>query len=110
ARRSSGSTSSSASRRDAAPGVAPTPRVPGRRPHHLVVSGLVLAVDGGNSKTDVALCSADGTVLAAVRRPTPWHPAVGLVPGLDRLDELVSRVAVAAGRPADRPVADVVSA
>ena len=28
----------------------------------------VLAIDGGNSKTDVALVAADGTLLASVRR------------------------------------------
>jgi N-acetylglucosamine kinase-like BadF-type ATPase len=29
----------------------------------------VLAIDGGNSKTDVALVAADGSVLAALRGP-----------------------------------------
>ena len=50
----------------------------------------VLAVDGGNSKTDVALCTADGELLAAVRGPTTSHQAVGLDVGLDRLAGLVA--------------------
>jgi len=29
----------------------------------------VLAIDGGNSKTDVALVAADGSLLASVRGP-----------------------------------------
>lgn len=51
---------------------------------------LLLAVDGGNSKTDVALCTADGALLAAVRGPTTSHQAVGLDAGLDRLAGLVA--------------------
>jgi N-acetylglucosamine kinase-like BadF-type ATPase len=53
------------------------------------VSGAaVLAVDGGNSKTDVALVNADGSVLALVRGPlsSPQHlgvdGALGVVEGL----------------------------
>jgi N-acetylglucosamine kinase-like BadF-type ATPase len=42
-------------------------------------SAAVLAVDGGNSKTDLALVSADGSVLALVRGPlsSPHHLGVG---------------------------------
>jgi N-acetylglucosamine kinase-like BadF-type ATPase len=38
-------------------------------------AGLVLAVDGGNSKTDLALVRADGALLAFVRGPlgSPFH-------------------------------------
>lgn len=57
----------------------------------------VLAVDGGNSKTDVALVAPDGSLLAAVRGPTISHQAVGLEPGMDRLTELVEAAAVRAG-------------
>ena len=39
---------------------------------------VVLAVDGGNSKVDVALVAADGHVLAAVRGPTISHQAIPL--------------------------------
>ena len=41
---------------------------------------VILAVDGGNSKTDAALCTSDGELLAAVRGPTTSHQAVGLEP------------------------------
>jgi N-acetylglucosamine kinase-like BadF-type ATPase len=61
------------------------------------VKDLILAVDGGNSKTDVALCSSGGELLAAVRGPTTSHQAVGLEPGLDRLSGLVGRVLADAG-------------
>lgn len=67
----------------------------------------VLAVDGGNSKTDVALVGPDGRLLAAVRGPTTSHQAVGLENGMDRLAELVADVASRAGLGADRPVAGV---
>ncbi|HEY4189002.1 MAG TPA: BadF/BadG/BcrA/BcrD ATPase family protein [Candidatus Limnocylindrales bacterium] len=50
---------------------------------------VILAVDGGNSKTDVALCSADGRLLAAVRGPTTSHQAIGLEAGLERLAGLI---------------------
>jgi N-acetylglucosamine kinase-like BadF-type ATPase len=37
---------------------------------------LVLAIDGGNSKTDLALVHADGEVVALVRGPqSSHHPA-----------------------------------
>jgi N-acetylglucosamine kinase-like BadF-type ATPase len=51
----------------------------------------VLAVDGGNSKTDLALLRADGAVLALVRGPgsSPHH--IGLGGCLDVLEELVRR-------------------
>ena len=72
------------------------------------MTAAVLAVDGGNSKTDVALVAADGGLLAAVRGPTTSHQAVGLEAGMDRLVGLVERAAVAAGLdPAARPVAPV---
>jgi len=48
----------------------------------------VLAVDGGNSKTDLALVGADGSLLALVRGPlsSPHHLGVdGCVQVLDRL-------------------------
>jgi len=44
-------------------------------------SAAVLAVDGGNSKTDVALVAADGTLLASVRGPG--------VPGVAKLGETI---------------------
>jgi N-acetylglucosamine kinase-like BadF-type ATPase len=51
----------------------------------------VLAVDGGNSKTDVALVGADGTLLARVRGGTVSHQAIGLAAGGARLAQLVDQ-------------------
>lgn len=76
----------------------------------------VLAVDGGNSKTDVALVSADGRLLAAVHGPTTSHQQVGLATGAAGLGDLVDRaaaearaggVAASTGTAGGRPVADL---
>jgi N-acetylglucosamine kinase-like BadF-type ATPase len=67
----------------------------------------ILAVDGGNSKTDLALVAANGTLLSAVRGPTVSHQAVGLEPGTARLVELASTAAVRAGLDAKRPLAEL---
>jgi N-acetylglucosamine kinase-like BadF-type ATPase len=50
----------------------------------------VLAVDGGNSKTDVAIVDEAGRLLAAVRGETSSHQAVGLGRGMERLAALVA--------------------
>ncbi len=64
---------------------------------------LVLAVDGGNSKTDVALVDGDGRLLAAARGQTTSHQQVGGDAGMQRLSALVTNAYVAAGvRGADR--------
>ena len=57
----------------------------------------VLAVDGGNSKTDVAIVSDDGRLLAAVRGGTSSHQAVGLGDGMERLAGLVAEAFAGAG-------------
>ena len=57
----------------------------------------VLAVDGGNSKADLALVAADGTLLAAVHGPSISHQAVGIEHGMATLDSLADRAAAAAG-------------
>ncbi len=68
----------------------------------------VLAVDGGNSKTDVALVAPDGTLLAAVRGATTSHQAVGLEAGVARLVGLVEEAARMAGLdPSLRPISAV---
>ena len=61
----------------------------------------VLAIDGGNSKTDVALIGWDGTVLAALRGPGASHEGHGVDGAMRRLGELVLAVADKAG--IDRP-------
>jgi N-acetylglucosamine kinase-like BadF-type ATPase len=68
----------------------------------------ILAVDGGNSKADIALVTADGTLLAAVRGPTISHQAVGLEAGLDNLESSVATALTRAKLPPDRrPVAEL---
>lgn len=57
----------------------------------------VLAVDGGNSKTDVALVGGDGRLLAAVRGPTSSHQAVGVEQGMERLAAFVAEAHALAG-------------
>ena len=49
------------------------------------MTGLLLAVDGGNSKTDVVLLERDGTVLGAHRGPTVSHQQVELDEAARRL-------------------------
>ena len=59
----------------------------------------VLAVDGGNSKTDLAIVDLDGTVLAAVRGPgsSPHH--VGVAGSVERISALYDQARAAARRP-----------
>ena len=67
---------------------------------------LILAVDGGNSKTDLALAGADGSVLAVARGPysSPHH--IGLDGCLQVLDELFAEALERAGlEPGQRRVA-----
>ena len=64
----------------------------------------VLAIDGGNSKTDLALVASDGSVLAAVRGPGSGAPnASTLAPLVDELARL-------AGLDGSAPVARHISA
>jgi N-acetylglucosamine kinase-like BadF-type ATPase len=71
----------------------------------------VLAIDGGNSKTDVALIADDGTVLAALRGPGTSQEHLGLDGAMRATDPLISAVAELAGLPAgEGPVARHTSA
>jgi N-acetylglucosamine kinase-like BadF-type ATPase len=74
------------------------------------VPTAVLAIDGGNSKTDVALVGADGTVLAAIRGGTSSHQVIGREAALAGLTELVAAAAGQAGLPVGVPVAEHTSA
>jgi N-acetylglucosamine kinase-like BadF-type ATPase len=67
----------------------------------------VLAVDGGNSKTDVALVRADGELLSLVRGPLTSPHQIGAEGALAVLDDLVAQAAVQAGLDLDGPVAEV---
>jgi N-acetylglucosamine kinase-like BadF-type ATPase len=63
------------------------------------VSGPILAVDGGNSKVDVALVAPDGRLLGAVRGPTISHQAVSIDTAVERLRDLVAAAGGAATPP-----------
>ena len=65
----------------------------------------VVAFDVGNSKTDVAIVSADGSVLGALRGPTSSHQQVGLQAGFATLTSLAERAARQAGLDACGPTA-----
>ncbi|MET7618182.1 BadF/BadG/BcrA/BcrD ATPase family protein [Streptomyces sp. NPDC005408] len=57
----------------------------------------VLAIDAGNSKTDVAVIGADGAVLAAARGGGFQPPRVGVEAAIDALAEPVGRALAEAG-------------
>ncbi|MCX4823129.1 ATPase [Streptomyces sp. NBC_01142] len=56
----------------------------------------VLAIDAGNSKTDVAVVAADGTVLGRARGGGFQPPAVGVEAAVDSLARTVAAAATAA--------------
>jgi N-acetylglucosamine kinase-like BadF-type ATPase len=69
-------------------------------------STAILAVDGGNSKTDVALVDAGGGVLGAARGPGTSHHHLGVPAAMDALEALVTAACHDAGLPpGDRPLA-----
>ena len=57
----------------------------------------MLAIDGGNSKTDLALIGLDGTVLAALRGPGASHEDYGIEGAMRRLGEMIRPTADRAG-------------
>jgi N-acetylglucosamine kinase-like BadF-type ATPase len=60
----------------------------------------VLAVDGGNSKAELALIAPNGRLLAAARGPSISHQAVGLEQGMANLRALAAKAASSARREA----------
>ncbi|MGW2416179.1 N-acetylglucosamine kinase [Streptomyces tubercidicus] len=64
------------------------------------LTGTALAVDAGNSKTDVALVATDGSVLATARGGGFRPPTVGTERAVDVLAPLVRTVLAQAGRAA----------
>lgn len=68
---------------------------------------MILAVDGGNSKTDLALVAPDGRLLAALRGPTTSHQQIGFGPGIERMAALVADLRGRAGLAADAPPARI---
>ncbi|MCM1949483.1 ATPase [Streptomyces sp. G2] len=71
------------------------------------LDGVLLAVDAGNSKTDVAVLAPDGTVLGTARGGGFQPPLVGVAEAVDVLAEIVGRAWRAAGGPADPSFAHV---
>jgi N-acetylglucosamine kinase-like BadF-type ATPase len=65
----------------------------------------VLAIDGGNSKTEAALVAADGTVLARQRGPGSNWQIIGRDEAMRVLGDLAAAVGLAAGRSTAFPVA-----
>jgi hypothetical protein len=59
--------------------------------------GAVLAIDGGNTKTDVALVAADGTLLASVRGGGSNYQGIGTERMTQVLTKLVAEADTAAG-------------
>ena len=73
------------------------------------MTAAVLAIDGGNSKTDVALVDDRGQVLAHVRGPGSSPHALGIAGCAALLDELVGKAAAQAGRAGTSDVAALAS-
>jgi N-acetylglucosamine kinase-like BadF-type ATPase len=61
------------------------------------VTAAVLAIDGGNSKTDVALIDEDGTLLGHARGPGSCHQSIGVDATMRVLGDLVRDAATDAG-------------
>jgi N-acetylglucosamine kinase-like BadF-type ATPase len=72
-------------------------------------AAAIRAVDGGNSKTDVALVGADGEVLGAARGPGASHQGLGVQGAMAALEALIAAACRDAGGvdPPERPLADV---
>ena len=70
------------------------------------MSALVLAVDGGNSKTDVALVDRSGRAVAHVRGPGSSPHSLGIEGSAALVDDLVAKAAAHAGLDGPRHVAE----
>jgi N-acetylglucosamine kinase-like BadF-type ATPase len=74
------------------------------------VTAAVLAIDGGGSKTEMALVAADGRLLASARGGGSSHQLVGWAAALEVQASLVREVAMKAGLAAGATVAAHTSA
>jgi N-acetylglucosamine kinase-like BadF-type ATPase len=61
---------------------------------------IIVAVDGGNSKTDVVLADADGAVLTTATGPLSTPHVLGVPGSLELLSRLIAQVRAQAGIPA----------
>jgi N-acetylglucosamine kinase-like BadF-type ATPase len=86
---------------EAAVDAAPGPRT---------YAGLVLAVDGGNSKTDVALATEDGVVLAHAQGGPFTPQTTGIPSALAAVAEAVGEIRARLALPEDVPLARHLSA
>ena len=68
---------------------------------------IVIAVDGGNSKTHLALADTSGAVLALVRGPLSSPHHIGLSGAISTLEELLDDALADAGMNGEKPVADL---
>ncbi len=65
---------------------------------------VALAVDGGNSKTDVVLVQADGSVLGRARGQGSNHQLVGMEGALEALSAAIAAAGAAGGMPVTTPL------
>lgn len=70
-----------------------------------VTEAAVIAIDGGNSKTDVAVIGADGSVLGVARGGNSNHQGIGRDGTARVLNELVRAATALAGLPTDGRIA-----
>ncbi|WP_340684375.1 BadF/BadG/BcrA/BcrD ATPase family protein [Amycolatopsis coloradensis] len=71
---------------------------------------VVVAIDGGNSKTDVLIVSRDGRVLGQSRGPGASPQNIGVDGSVQALEKLVLEALRGAGLPGERPFATHTSA
>jgi N-acetylglucosamine kinase-like BadF-type ATPase len=71
-----------------------------------MTAGLLLAIDGGNHKTDVALVRPDGSLAALVRGPGSSPQRLGPAGAVEVLTDLVGAARARAGVDEDLPFAD----
>src|SRR5439155_23671763 len=99
-------------RRQAVPALPVRPSAPlswsaGSRGIRMNHDQVVLAVDGGNSKTDLALVRADGEVLGLARGPLSSPHHLGLDGALDVLQRLFDQASREAGLARNGAVATI---
>ena len=75
-----------------------------------VTGAAVLAIDGGNSKTEVALATADGMVLACVQVGGFTPHLDGMAGAVSVAGQGVALIRAELGLPADEPVAELLAA
>jgi N-acetylglucosamine kinase-like BadF-type ATPase len=73
-------------------------------------AGLILAVDGGNSKTDVLLADASGEVLAQAQAGPFTPQASGVGAALDAVAKAIGEIRTRLALPEDAPLASHLSA